>query len=92
MNTSMNLDEMMQAVRECAQRMDSLYGETVFDEWVVVSLQPTQPRILNYFGPRNYEFRQNFTRDLGDFARSALARGSQPGRFRIRPPCDGHVF
>jgi hypothetical protein len=69
-----NLDNLLGAVRLCAAKMDSQYGETVFDEWVVISLATTQPRILHYFGPRHYEFRQNFTRDLGQL-REALYRG-----------------
>ena len=38
----------MTAVRFCAAQMDSQYGDTVFDEWIVVSLQQPQPRILHY--------------------------------------------
>lgn len=92
MNTSMNLDEMMQAVRECAQQMDSRYGETVFDEWVVVSLLPAQPRILNYFGPRNYEFRQNFSRDLGTLRAALLSGDHNPGDFEFARHATGTCF
>lgn len=82
----------MHAIRACAQRMDSHYGETVFDEWVVISLQPPQPRILNYFGPRNYEFRQNFSRDLGTL-RAALFDGQhQPGDFEFARHATGTCF
>ena len=90
MNTTLNLDEMMAAVRACAQQMDALYGETVFDEWVVVSLQPPQPRILNYFGPRNYEFRQNFSRDLGTLRAALLSGGHHAGDAGGVVQCAGH--
>lgn len=92
MNTSNNLDEMMQAVRDCAREMDARYGATVFDEWVVVSLQQPQARILNYFGPRNYEFRQNFSRDLGTL-RAALLHGEHnPGDFEFARHATGTCF
>ena len=74
MNTK-NIDEVLGAVRFCAAQMDSQYGDTVFDEWIVISLAQPQPRILHYFGPRHYEFRQNFSRDLGAL-REALFKGS----------------
>lgn len=92
MNTSLDLDGMMQAVRDCAQQMDAHYGETVFDEWVVISLQPPQPRILNYFGPRNYEFRQNFSRDLGTLRAALLNGGHNPGDFEFARHATGTCF
>jgi len=83
MKKSIDLDEMMGAVRLCAAAMDNQYGDIVFDEWVVISLAQAQPRILHYFGPRNYEFRQNFTRDLGGL-RQALFEGKHcPGDFEF---------
>jgi hypothetical protein len=92
MNNSMNFDETMQAVRACAQQMDALYGETVFDEWVLVSLQPPQSRILNYFGPRHFEFRQQFASDLGTL-RAALLQGKhQPGDFEFARHATGTCF
>lgn len=92
MNTSLNLDEKMHAIRACAQQMDSQYGETVFDEWVVVSLKPPQPRILNYFGPRNFEFRQNFTRDLGTLRTALLNGDHNAGDFEFARHATGTCF
>lgn len=92
MNKSMNFDDTMQAVRACAQQMDALYGETVFDEWVLVSLQPPQARVLNYFGPRHFEFRQKFASDLGTL-RTALLQGKhQPGDFEFARNANGTCF
>ncbi len=92
MNTSLDWDEMMHAIRDCAQQMDSQYGATVFDEWVVVSLQPPQPRILNYFGPRNYEFRQNFSRDLGSLRAALFSSQHQPGDFEFARHAAGTCY
>ena len=92
MKKNLNLDSMMSAVRFCAAEMDSQYGDTVFDEWVVVSLQQPQPRILHYFGPRNFDFRQNFSRDLGTL-RDALFGGThQPGDFEFARHGRGTYF
>jgi len=92
MHKSLNLDEMMGAVRMCAAQMDSQYGDTVFDEWVVISLKQTQPRILHYFGPRNYEFRQNFSRDLGALREALFAGGHRPGDFEFVRHAQGTGF
>jgi hypothetical protein len=92
MTNSMNFDETMQAVRACAQRMDALYGDTVFDEWALISLQPPQARVLNYFGPRHYEFREQFASDLGSL-RAALLQGQhQPGDFEFARHATGTCF
>lgn len=92
MNTNLNLDVMTQAIRDCSRQMDSHYGETVFDEWVVVSLQAPQPRILNYFGPRNYEFRQNFSRDLGALRTALLNAEHNAGDFEFVRHATGTAF
>ena len=92
MNTNLNLDVMTQAIRSCAQQMDSQYGNTVFDEWVVVSLQAPQPRILNYFGPRNYEFRQNFSKDLGSLRAALLNGNHNAGDFEFARHATGTGF
>lgn len=83
MKQSLNLDDLMTAVRFCAAQMDSHYGDTVFDEWVVISLQGPAPRILHYFGPRHYEFRQNFMRDLGTLRESLFSGRHRPGDFEF---------
>lgn len=82
----------MGAVRFCAAQMDSHYGDTVFDEWVVVSLQQAQPRILHYFGPRNYEFRQNFTRDLGALRQALYDGNHRAGDFEFARHAKGTYF
>ncbi len=92
MNNTFNLDDMMSAVRFCAAEMDTQYGDTVFDEWVVISLKGAQPRILHYFGPRNYEFRQNFSRDLGPLKQALFAGKHRPGDFEFARDGRGTYF
>ncbi len=92
MNESMNLDDTMQEVRACATRMNAEYGATVFDEWVVVSLQRPQARVLAYSGPRGQEFRQNFSRDLGTLKSALLTGGHQVGDFEFARHATGTCF
>ena len=92
MNESMNLDETMQEVRACATRMNAEYGATVFDEWVVVSLQRPQARVLAYSGPRGQEFRHSFSRDLGSLKSALLSGGHQVGDFEFARHATGTCF
>ena len=88
----MNLDETMRAINACATRMNANYGQTVFDEWVVVSLLQHQARILSYLGPRNDAFLKNFADDLGSL-RAALMNGRyQVGDFEFARHATGTQF
>jgi len=61
----MTLDDLAAKIKNCALQMNARYGDTVFDEWAVVSLAENKARVLFYTGPRNDEFLQNFVADLG---------------------------
>jgi hypothetical protein len=88
----MDLTETMQAIRVCANQMNAQYGQTVFDEWVVVSLQEPQPRVLGYVGPRHEVFARNFSRDLGGL-RASLRKGQhQVGDFDFARHAAGTSF
>lgn len=71
----MTLEIVCDLTKKCAEQMNSRYGNTVFDEWVVVSLERNRARILHYTGPRNDDFLKNFVTDLGGL-RTALLDGS----------------
>ena len=70
----MSLDEIVSLIKTCAERMNSHYGATVFDEWAVISLAENKARVLYYHGPRNDDFLKNFVKDLGAL-RSELVGG-----------------
>jgi hypothetical protein len=73
------------------ERMNVLYRQVVFDEWVVVSFQAEGGGILAYHGPRAEQFRQEFAKDVqplraemegrhlavGDFAFATAAAGTR---------------
>lgn len=88
----MNLVETMSAVRSCATQMNAQYGQTVFDEWVVVSLLQHQARILGYVGPRNDEFLKSFADDLGPLRMALLNGKYQVGDFEFARHGTGTKF
>ena len=61
----MTLDEIKIQIQSCMAQMDSRYGQTVFNEWAVISLAENKARVLAYHGPRNDDFLKNFAKDLG---------------------------
>ena len=54
------------AIRQCAERMDLLYGGVVFDEWAVLEIRDQKARLLAYLGPRRADFQKNFASDVAD--------------------------
>jgi hypothetical protein len=88
----MNLSGIMRAIRACASQMDAQYGRTVFDEWVVVSLQEQQARVLAYVGPRHEAFARNFNRDLGGLRAALLNGRDQAGDFEFARNAAGTQF
>jgi hypothetical protein len=79
----MTLAEANKAIRDCADKMNDIYGKTVFDEWVIMSLIPDQLRVLSYFGPRRGDFQKNFTADLQDLKEDLLSNRHDIGDFEF---------
>jgi hypothetical protein len=73
-------------------RMNALYSRTVFDEWVVVSLQPDRGSILAYDGPRAGEFRQRFAGDIGPLRNEMTGKRFAVGDFEFAPAATGTRF
>ena len=88
---SMTLNDARTAITAALGRMNAAYAETVFDEWVLVSIKAERGTILAYTGPRPDKFKQSFTSDIhplrtelanhnlavGDFAFAASATGTK---------------
>jgi hypothetical protein len=79
----MTLDETFEGIKACASDMNSRYGDTVFDEWAIVSLVENKARVLAYIGPRNDEFLQNFVTDLGALRAELHAEKYSVGDFEF---------
>lgn len=87
----MTLADARTAIIATLGRMNTLYAQPVFDEWVMVSLKPDRGAILAYQGPRGESYKKSFTADIqplraeiagqklaiGDFAFANSAAGTQ---------------
>lgn len=79
----MTLEEAVNLIKTCANEMDARYGQTVFDEWAVLSLAENKARVLAYIGPRNDVFLQNFAKDLGALRKELLNEAYGAGDFEF---------
>ena len=79
----MTLEQIINQVKTCAKQMDARYGQTVFDEWAIVSLAENRARVLFYSGPRNDAFLQNFVKDLGALRAELLTGKYGAGDFEF---------
>jgi hypothetical protein len=90
--SAMTLDQAVNLIQDCAGRMNSIYGRTVFDEWGLVSFEETPARILAYIGPRKEEFRTNFSSDLGALRSQLLGKRHAIGEFEFAHDAAGTRF
>jgi len=60
----MNLEKATKSIEQALQRMDSLYGAVVFDEWAIVSLHDRKERVVTYSGPRKAHFETNLVKEI----------------------------
>lgn len=88
----MTLDEVKTLIKSCAEQLDARYGNTVFDEWAVVSLAENKARVLAYVGPRNDAFLQNFAKDLGSLRAELLGAEYGVGDFAFARQGTGTRF
>ena len=51
-------------VKDGVEKMNSLYGKVVFDEWAILSFSEKREAILTYSGPRRQDFKTNLESDL----------------------------
>jgi hypothetical protein len=73
-------------------RMNALYNQTVFDEWVVVSLHPEGGSILAYRGPRAESYRRQFAADVGPLRDEMEGKRLAVGDFEFAPAAAGTRF
>ena len=72
--------------------MNSLYGNVVFDEWVVLAVEDEKAKVLNYAGPRKNDFVANLKTDLGELRPKLLAHDFHPGDFEFARYASGTSF
>src|SRR5437868_4954318 len=77
----MNLEEALKSIKESCDKMNSLYGKVVFDEWAVVSFAAGQEKVLAYSGPRREHFKLNFASDLKTLRTALFSKPHSVGDF-----------
>ena len=79
----MTLEEIGKLIKHCSDKMDSIYGSPVFNEWAIVSLIENRAKVMAYTGPRNDDFLKNFAHDLGTLRSTLTAGDLGPGDFEF---------
>jgi len=82
----MNLDQAVALIKGHTERMNSLYGSVVFDEWAVVSFSNKQGRILRYSGSRKDDFQKKLRGRRGSVVIGVAGNRTSNRRFRICTP------
>jgi len=85
----MKLDAARSLIADALGRMDALYGATVFDEWVVISLHSDRSRILAYSGPRSESYLQRFAADVAPLRTEMAGKRFAVGDFEFVPDAAG---
>ncbi len=79
----MELDAAKALIADALGRMNALYGATVFDEWVAVSLRKGRGEILAYSGPRAESYQRCFAEDIGPLRDEMTGRPLAVGDFEF---------
>lgn len=88
----MKLDPATTLITAALGRMNALYNKTVFDEWVLVSLQANRGSILAYHGPRPESYRRQFTADIAPLRAEMEGKRFAVGDFEFAPEAAGTRF
>ena len=81
----MNLDEARTAIILALGRMNALYHQPVFNEWVLVKLASEQGAILAYHGPRAETYQGRFKGDIVPLRAELEERHMAVGDFAFVP-------
>ena len=85
----MTLNDARTAITAALGRMNAAYTETVFDEWVLVSIKAERSTILAYTGPRGDRFKQSFTVDIQPLRAELANQKLAVGDFAFAPSATG---
>jgi len=85
----MTLNDARTAITSALTRMNAAYADTVFDEWVLVSIKAERGTILAYTGPRPDRFKQTFTSDIQPLREELTNQNLAVGDFAFAPSATG---
>ncbi len=89
----MKLEPARTLISAALGRMHALYGKTVFDEWVIVSLPPAGGGALRaYQGPRAESFGRRFAADIGPLQAEMTGKEFAVGDFEFARDAGGPGF
>ncbi len=88
----MNLEDARTAVILALGRMNALYQQPVFDEWVLAKLTSGQGAILYYQGPRADSYKKQFIADSAPLGAEVGQSRLNAGDFIFAPDASGTHF
>lgn len=88
----MNLADARSHVVVALGRMNALYQQPLFDEWVLVKLAKEQGAILSYDGPRADSYQRRFKTDVAPLQVEMEGRNMAVGDFEFAPNAHGAHF
>lgn len=88
----MTLEEAKSAITHTFGRMNAIYPNPVFDEWVLVSMAGRSGSILAYNGPRAESYQKRFVDDLSPLRVALASREQSVGDFEFAADGDGTRF
>ena len=89
---SMNLTDARLLIARCAERMNTLGGGMVFDEWAVVTLGEGGAKLAAYQGPRVEQFRARFNADIRPLQVELEGRRLEVGEFAFAAAAEGTAY
>ena len=88
----MNLADARSQIIVALGRMNALYRQPLFDEWVLVKLAKEQGAILSYDGPRAESYQRRFKTDVAPLQVEMEGRNMAVGDFEFAPNAHGAHF
>jgi hypothetical protein len=88
----MNLPDAHVAVLQTLAKMKSIYGQPVFNEWVLVKLARDAGAVLAYDGPRADLYQATFKKDIAPLQAEMESRKMAVGDFEFVPVAHGTHF
>lgn len=88
----MHLEDARSAIATTLDRMNGIYREPVFNEWVLVSLRRQEGAILAYTGPRSESYKKEFIDDIRPLAAEIEGQKLAVGDFAFAREATGTKF
>jgi hypothetical protein len=86
----MKLTEAIEKIRTHLKRMDSIYGEVVFDEWAILATDASGvTRVVAYSGSREAEFSKHVPQDARALKEAGEQRTYEIGDFEFVQDAQG---